>query len=67
MNKRLWGLELENAFINCDGAVALAEGLKHNRALRVLSLRSNEIGDRGAAALAEVTYLPCLTLLGRLD
>ena len=38
--------------IGDDGASAIAEGLKHNGALKELYLSSNQIGDEGAKALA---------------
>ena len=39
--------------IGDTGAVALAEGLKHNGAMTKLYLSYNEIGDDGASAIAE--------------
>ena len=38
--------------IGDTGATALAEGLKHNGALKELYLHGNQIGDEGAKALA---------------
>ena len=39
--------------IGDDGAVALAEILKHNATLKQLDIRDNNIGDNGAIALAD--------------
>ena len=47
---KLW---LNGNNIGHAGAVSLAEGLKHNGALKTLWLGDNQIGDDGAKALAE--------------
>lgn len=47
------GVNLDSCKITCEGAKALATGLKGNQVLEELVLLDNEIGDDGAVALAE--------------
>jgi len=50
---KLERLHLNRCRITAEGAVTLAESLKINKALKILDLRDNNIGDTGAIALAE--------------
>lgn len=63
---RLQQICVASAHIGNWGASMLAEGLYHNRGLRVLDISNNEIGDQGAQALAEAiranTTLECLNI-----
>lgn len=62
-------VNLDSCLIGCDGAVALAEGMKRNSTLEELVMLDNEVGDEGAAALAGALSSPgtsvrCLSLAG---
>ena len=50
---RTISLELSGNEIHDDGAIHLANAIKHSSSIRNVNLNSNKIGNRGAIALAE--------------
>jgi Ran GTPase-activating protein (RanGAP) involved in mRNA processing and transport len=61
-------LGLSYNFVSNDGAIALAEAIKQNTGLKVLTLRNNSIGPKGLHALADALEstinLESLTIFG---
>ena len=53
-NTTLEVLDLYNAGISSDGAVALANKLHHNTTLKKLDMSQNPVGERGALGMAEM-------------
>ena len=50
---RTISLELSGNEIDDDGAIHLANAIKHSSSIRSVNLNSNKIGNKGAIALAE--------------
>lgn len=68
-NTSIISVNVDHCGIGCDGAIAIAEGLCGNEVLEELVMMDNEVGDRGATALASALAKPgcrvrCLYLVG---
>lgn len=56
MNRGVQVLKLKNNNLKSDGVLILADGIRDNTALKELYLDHNEIGNHGAAGLAQVQF-----------